>query len=281
MNDIFYAAKNGNLNRVKQFLNQGVNVNAQTGTGRRRALHYAAEGGHLPVVKFLLNKGSAINSPDRHGNRPIHNAAAKGHLPVVKELLNRGSNIHARTIIGYQPLHFAINHGHLPVVKELLNRGANVHARTKLGYHPIHMAASEGYLNIVKELINRGANIRARGYHDLQPINLAARKSKLLPVVKELIRLGVNPSNIRKTNMSTAVANYLRLLSVKPAVEKFKQLRAKARAKAHTRNRAPSIVLAEHPLSPFNPNTIKRRAKKYEMSFGQYVKDLGFTNVLY
>ena len=208
--NIFYAARNGNLNRVKQFLNKGVNVNAQTPV-RRRALHYAAESGHLPVVKELLNRGANIHARDRYGRQPIHNAAFYGHLNILKELINRGANIHARD--------------------------------------------------------NRGN----------QPINLAVIQGRLLPVVKELIRRGVNPSNIKKRHMSPEVANYLRLLSVRPAVEKFKQLRAKA----HTRNRAPSIVLAEHPLSPFNPNTIKRRAKKYEMSFGQYVKDLGFTNFLY
>ena len=198
-------------------------------------------------------------------------AAKKGNLNRVKELLNQGVNVNGLKG-GYIPLHIAIVHGHLPVVKLLLNRGAKVNSRDGYGYQSIHRAAEFDRLNIVKELLNRGANINARDRTGRTPIHIAAiiKPRSLINVIKELINRGANVTNVLKSNdVSANTKNAI--------IEYYKQVRAKP----HARNRAPFNVLAEHPLSPFNPNTIKRRAKKYEMSFGQYVKDLGFTNFLY
>jgi len=201
----------------------------------------------------------------------LRRAAMNGNLKKVKELLNRGANVNGLRD-GFRPIHIAVVHGHLPVVKLLLNRGANVNARDMYGYQTIHRAATYDRLNIVKELLNRGANINARDRSGRTPIHYAAitRPRSLINVIKELINRGANVTNVLKSNdVSANTKNAI--------IEYYKQVRAKP----HARNRAPFHVLAEHPLAPFNPNTIERRAKKYNMSFGQYLKTLGFTNILY
>jgi ankyrin repeat protein len=127
MDSLIQAAYKGNLNRVKELLNQGVNVNGLN--GGYIPLHTAIVRDHLPVVKLLLNRGAKVNALDRYGRQPIHRAAEFDRLNIVKELLNRGANINARDRKGRTPIHYAAiikPRSLINVIKELINRGANV-----------------------------------------------------------------------------------------------------------------------------------------------------------
>src|SRR5687768_5380023 len=53
-NQLMVAAENGDLNRVREQLEKGVDVNARAQAGHT-ALMLAAAAGHLEVVKTLLN----------------------------------------------------------------------------------------------------------------------------------------------------------------------------------------------------------------------------------
>ena len=59
-NQLQIAAENGELNRVRALLEEGVDVNARSKTGHT-ALILAANGGHLEVVKALLNAKADAN----------------------------------------------------------------------------------------------------------------------------------------------------------------------------------------------------------------------------
>ncbi len=67
--NIFGAAAAGDNEKVKQFLHQGVPINAQESDGNT-ALHAAVRYGHLHTVLFLLEEGAAINAVNNYNTTP-------------------------------------------------------------------------------------------------------------------------------------------------------------------------------------------------------------------
>ena len=69
--NIWVAASDGDLSRVKQLLVEGVDVNAQDDSGYS-PLHAAVSYDHLDLVRFLLSEGASLKLPDQDGDLPIH-----------------------------------------------------------------------------------------------------------------------------------------------------------------------------------------------------------------
>ena len=145
------GAKTGNLNMVKQALNDGAVVDAAMNDGRT-PLYIASENGHLEVVRELLARGAAVNAADDWGYTALGAASQEGHLEVVRELLARGAAVDAALNGGPTPLFIASENGHLEVVRELLKAKANVDAARNDGWTPLLIASQKGHLEIVREL---------------------------------------------------------------------------------------------------------------------------------
>ena len=90
-------------------------------------IHNAAQNGNLNQVKELLNQGVPVNSRNGAGWTPLHEAAFSGHLSVVQELLRRGAHVNPRAQFGYTPLHVAAfsRRPHPRIVHALIKAGAN------------------------------------------------------------------------------------------------------------------------------------------------------------
>ena len=99
------------------------------------SIHNAAENGNLNRVKSLLNQGVPVNSRNAHGWTPLHYAASySGNLSVVQELLRRGAHVNPRTRSGMTPLHFAVLAKHPHIIHALIRAGANPKYRNMYGY---------------------------------------------------------------------------------------------------------------------------------------------------
>lgn len=96
-------------------------------------IHNAARTGNLNRVRELLNQGAPVNARNEHGWTPLHYAANTGRLSIVQELLKHGAHVNPRTISGFTPLHWAAHTGRPQVVHALLKAGANPLYRTIYG----------------------------------------------------------------------------------------------------------------------------------------------------
>ena len=62
--ELWGAASIGDLKKVEQFVDKGLDVNRRDLTDSTALLH-AATGGHTEVVKFLISKGAEVNIKEK------------------------------------------------------------------------------------------------------------------------------------------------------------------------------------------------------------------------
>ena len=95
-------------------------------------IHHAARNGNLNRVKALLDQGVHVNSRNAYGYTPLHIAAQAGRLNVVHELLRRGAHVNPRNHRGITPLQWASSHPR--VIHALIKGGANPRYKNKYGF---------------------------------------------------------------------------------------------------------------------------------------------------
>ena len=68
------AAKAGDLDSIKDLVEQGANLNAPSDYDGKTSLHLAASEGHVNVVQYLLLHGASFFVHDRRGRTPLFDA---------------------------------------------------------------------------------------------------------------------------------------------------------------------------------------------------------------
>ena len=129
------ASEKGDLNKVQQLLNAGVDLDLED-HANHTALYYAAEKGHFNITNLLLEKGAKVDHES--GDSALLCACHYGHVDIVKLLIEKGADVNAkRSMDDSTPLSFAAHRNHKEIVKLLLEKGAdasiaNQHGETAL-----------------------------------------------------------------------------------------------------------------------------------------------------
>ncbi len=100
---LHYAAHDGDVERIKALIGEGVDVNQQDDNGWT-PLHFAAQLNHCGAIGILLENQANPNLHDSHGNGPLWTATmnARGRYAGIEALLKAGadpahSNAHGRS----------------------------------------------------------------------------------------------------------------------------------------------------------------------------------------
>lgn len=91
INDLFDAAKYGDLEGCEDFIAVGKDVNARDAE-RRTPLHFAASASHLDVALALVEAGADLEAADSKLNTPLMYAAGYGRPALVAMLLDKGAS---------------------------------------------------------------------------------------------------------------------------------------------------------------------------------------------
>jgi ankyrin repeat protein/beta-lactamase regulating signal transducer with metallopeptidase domain len=165
---IHLAAYAGDIERVREFIAKGVDVNGKN-VLELTPLHTAALGGHKQMVTLLIAKGADLNAEAFQHKTPLHYAAWGGHAGIAALLLSHGAKVHGvegnmtKTYrAAMTPLQQAAFHSRTKVIEVLLDHGADVNMKGGNGRTPLADAMWGGADQQVTELLmSRGADINS------------------------------------------------------------------------------------------------------------------------
>ena len=118
VNEAFLAAaRKGDVAKLKEFLDKGVDVNTKTQYGAT-ALAYACDKGHVDVVKLLLEHGANVNVKDTfYGEMPLGWALQKENVEILRLLLEKGAEGGDRVLM------YGVRANKVEIVKVALDKG--------------------------------------------------------------------------------------------------------------------------------------------------------------
>ena len=158
---IFSAIKGSDAEVVKEFLDNGVDVNVKDGSGST-PLHCAATESYNEIVELLIANGADVNAKDNESRTPLDEAynieiatllrkhgaktAESDYLKALKQSINDGVNIDAaKGRDGETALHRAATRGELEAAKLLIEKGADPNiGRAKDGDTALDLASQGG-----------------------------------------------------------------------------------------------------------------------------------------
>ncbi|XP_053713030.1 ankyrin-2-like isoform X2 [Synchiropus splendidus] len=165
------AARAGNIEKVLEFLKNGIDISTCNQNGLN-ALHLAAKEGHKDLVDELLERGAPVDSSTKKGNTALHIASLAGQKEVVRLLVKRGADVNSQSQNGFTPLYMAAQENHLEVVRYLLESDGNQSIATEDGFTPLAIALQQGHNSVVSLLLEHDTKGKVR----LPALHIAARK---------------------------------------------------------------------------------------------------------
>ena len=124
------AASYGNIDKVKELLCAGADVNSRD-KNWQTALSHALHLGNRELVELLIANGADINI--LHEPQTINRAAMKGYKDIVELLISYGADVNAvdrgNSAWGITPLQMAVSFGHKEIVELLIAEGSEVNLK--------------------------------------------------------------------------------------------------------------------------------------------------------
>ncbi|XP_074858786.1 2-5A-dependent ribonuclease isoform X2 [Carettochelys insculpta] len=202
------AVQNRSIERVRQLLEEGVDVNS-TVAGGWTPLHSAVQTEQEEIIKLLLEQGADPCARKNNGATPFIVAGIVGNVSLLELFLSKGSDINEHDNNGFTAFMEAAWYGKVEALRFLHSRKANINlgrvvneekrALNKGGVTGLMDAAREGHFSAVEVLVNEmkaDVNIcdnqdRNALIHAFLPSENKERES-VAPIVRCLLDHGVD-----------------------------------------------------------------------------------------
>ncbi|OAO16954.1 ankyrin repeat protein [Blastocystis sp. ATCC 50177/Nand II] len=116
-------------------------------------IQIAAGDGDFEKVKAFLDQGVSPNTQDQAGYSPMHAAASYGNVDILKLLISRGGNVMLKDIDGDTPLHVCEDR---ECAEVLMANGAKYDAPNNEGKTPIWYAVEEEFSFMIDYYLEKG-----------------------------------------------------------------------------------------------------------------------------
>jgi len=184
------------LDKVKELVNAGEDINFQTEAYGYTALFMACSYNFVDIARHLIENGADVSIKAHDGRTALMGAAviseelfdllvAKGADITVK--LEDGTSAFTMSIIGVLSEYVGLGNA-----KKLLDMGADVDEAATSGptegYTCLMMAAGNKRPDIAKFLVEEGANVNAKSTDGTTPLSMAEKNDdpEMIALLKEL-----------------------------------------------------------------------------------------------
>ena len=169
MEDIFDAATNGNVRRIKDLLSEGVDINSKDNGGLSALMLSSADSNttsNIETVKFLLKNGADPNLQDNDGWTALMLSSGysdtDSNIETVKLLLENGADPNLQDNDGLTALILSsrsINtYSSIETVKLLLENGANSFIKSNYNKYPIDYCPTKECKYLISEYMWKSIN---------------------------------------------------------------------------------------------------------------------------
>ncbi|CAD5207985.1 unnamed protein product [Bursaphelenchus xylophilus] len=111
--------------------------------------------GNCNEVKNYIEQGVDVDEADDDGITALQIAAAEGHYAMAEMLIRElGADIHLANVTGFTPFLHACREGHLNVAKYLIQNGARSGDKTRFNVSALALASAGGHVEVVNFLIS-------------------------------------------------------------------------------------------------------------------------------
>ena len=149
----------GNLQRVEELIQSGVNVNVRRDVRGSSLLMQAIKRSLKDIALALLSAGADMEAKDGSGCTALHWACSVGSEEVVQALVDRGCELDVLDESGLTPLWYASTRN-TAISMRLLRAGASCIGLTKGKVNELFFPACEiGYLLAVETLLKNGCSV--------------------------------------------------------------------------------------------------------------------------
>ena len=185
---LYYAIEREDIERVKELVVMGANINVANREGFRPRMN------DIEIIKYLVTNGADINAVDRRNDTYLCVAMYEENQELIEFLLNQGSDINKQCYFEEPPLVKAIEMSDILLVKYLVEQGAEVNA---IGYAEMN----------VMEYAEREENTEIIAYLKGQGAMTVADKNNLY---KRSIKMESNIKTAIATKNESSLAGYLK-----------------------------------------------------------------------
>lgn len=183
------AASRGEIELIKEILDQGVDIN-ETNKHGKTALMLAAGNGRVEATKLLLERSAVIDAQEIDGMTALMMAASDGKTETVKLLVENGANVNITNNYGATAMTNAAFFNHPESVKAILSSKQKVSSETT--ENALLIASGLGLGDIIQMLVDYGVDVNARGKNGRTPL-MAAVEFNHVNAAKVLLKNKANP----------------------------------------------------------------------------------------
>ena len=207
---LMQETEKGNIEKVKELLDKGADVNVQDEKGRT-PLMSATQQNNIPLAKALIEAGSDVNQRDNMMLTPWICAAANGFYEIL-ELGASHADVKLANRFGGTALLPSSEKGFLKAVDVAIKAGVPVNHINDLGWTALQEAVVLGdggslYRLILKMLMNHGADPTTLDHDDKTAVDWAKEYNQ-----KDVVAILENTYDKDQAE-EKAITNILRLLS--------------------------------------------------------------------
>lgn len=173
---LFFACRNGDLDRVRSLVEGGAELNGRAGHDGSSALIISAGANQTHVVNMLLDAGADIHQRQTGGlaRSPLDAACSAGG-DMLSVLLTRGAAPDARDAEGRTALFSAMTARKPDSLVMLVQLDGGRDAVNNLGWTPLMTAIWMGSRDVTRWLVDQGADLKVKDQEWRNALHYAKR----------------------------------------------------------------------------------------------------------
>ena len=171
------AAASGDLKKVQDLIQSGVDINGRDSTNKQTPLMQALASGKKDVAKFLLDHNADPTIVDINKQAPLHLAASAGDSDMIQTLRQHGAHPNMKDDFGHTPLMLAAEKGDAKAIDALTSGrgGADVNLKDVVGNTALMNAIRSGKPEAVTALLGK-SNLALKDDLQRNALAIAARE---------------------------------------------------------------------------------------------------------